>query len=95
MILLPGTAKRRAVQVAKRLLAAFREAPHKVGEDLHLGVTASFGLASYPEDGKTGQDLLRIADARMYEVKGTTRDAIVFAGRGQIVEKIRIAGIGQ
>jgi diguanylate cyclase (GGDEF)-like protein len=87
VILLPGTAKRRAVQVANRLLSAFREAPHKVGEDLHLGVTASFGLASYPEDGKTGQDLLRAADARMYEVKGTTRDAIVFAGRGRALER--------
>jgi diguanylate cyclase (GGDEF)-like protein len=87
VILLPGTAKRRAVQVANRLLSAFREAPHKVGEDLHLGVTASFGLASYPEDGKNGQDLLRTADSRMYEVKGATRDAIVFAGRGRALEK--------
>jgi diguanylate cyclase (GGDEF)-like protein len=87
VILLPGTAKRRAVQVANRLLSAFREAPHKVGEDLYLGVTASFGLASYPEDGKTGQDLLRSADARMYEVKGTTRDAVVFAGRGRTLER--------
>ena len=88
VILLPGTAKRRAIQVANRLLAVFREAPHKLGEDLSLGVTASFGLASYPEDGKTGQDLLRAADARMYEVKGTTRDSIAFSGRGRALEKI-------
>lgn len=87
VILLPGTAKRRAVQVANRLLAAFRDASHKVGEDLCLRVTASFGLASYPEDGKTGHDLLRAADARMYEVKGTTRDAVVFAGRGRALER--------
>ncbi len=86
VILLPGTPKRRAVQVANRLLSAFRDAPHKI-DDLYLGVTASFGLASYPEDGRTGQEMLRAADARMYEVKGTTRDGVAFAGRGRPLER--------
>jgi diguanylate cyclase (GGDEF)-like protein len=84
VILLPGTDKRRAIQVADRLLAAFRESPHKVGEDLYLGVTASIGVASYPEDGKAETDILRAADARMYEVKGGARDGVVFSGQGDL-----------
>jgi diguanylate cyclase (GGDEF)-like protein len=87
VILLPGTPKRRAIQVANRLHCALREAPHRVGDNLLLGVTASFGLASYPEDGKTGPEILRVADARMYEVKGSTRDGVAFAGEGLSMAK--------
>jgi diguanylate cyclase (GGDEF)-like protein len=86
-ILLPGTIKRSAIQVANRLLSAFRTAVHSVPDDVHVCITASFGVASYPEDGKTGEEILRAADARMYEVKGTTRDAVAFSGRGRPLEK--------
>jgi diguanylate cyclase (GGDEF)-like protein len=96
VILLPGTPKKLAIQVANRLRYAFRESPYKVGDHHFLTVTASFGVASHPEDGKTGQELLRIADARMYEVKGTTRDEVAFAGPGRSLEKSVIAaGLGQ
>ena len=86
-ILLPGTPKRQAVHVAFRLLNAFREASKAVHADLSLGVTASFGLASYPEDGKTGPEILEAADARMYQVKETTRDAMIFSGPGRTLER--------
>jgi diguanylate cyclase (GGDEF)-like protein len=86
-ILLPGTVKRRALQVANRLMQSFREAPQKVQADLCIGVTASFGLASYPDDGKTGQEVLSAADARMYEVKGATGDAVIFSGRGRTLDR--------
>jgi diguanylate cyclase (GGDEF)-like protein len=85
-ILLPGTSKQFAVRVANRLLYAFRESAYKVNDDHSLSVTASFGVATYPEDGSDGQQILRIADARMYEVKGTTRDGVVFAGPGRSLD---------
>jgi diguanylate cyclase (GGDEF)-like protein len=86
-ILLPGTAKRQAVHVAMRLLEAFREASKRVDDVLSPSVTASFGLASYPEDGRTGPEILEAADARMYEVKDTTRDAMIFSGPGRTLER--------
>lgn len=86
-ILLPGTTKRQAIHVAGRLLSAFREAPRGIHADLSLGVTASFGIASFPEDGNTGAEILEAADARMYEVKGTTGDAMVFSGQGRTLER--------
>ena len=87
VILLPGTPKEPALHVARRLLDAFREAPYKVGNGCCIGVTASVGVASYPEDAVTGQEILRIADARMYQVKGTTRDGIAFVGPGRSLNR--------
>lgn len=38
-----------------------------------LVITASVGVAEYPEAAKTGAGLLRLADAAMYEIKGSRR----------------------
>jgi diguanylate cyclase (GGDEF)-like protein len=86
VVLMPGTGKHSAVQVANRLLSAFRQPLPGVPDDLQLCITASFGLATYPEDGKTGPEILRAADARMYQVKGSTRDAVAFSGGGRSLE---------
>jgi predicted signal transduction protein with EAL and GGDEF domain len=37
--------------------------------DVQLHVTASVGIALFPEHGETGQELLRMADVAMYEAK--------------------------
>ena len=86
VVLLPGTSRQLAVQVANRLLHAFRETAYKIDEGHSLRVTASFGVATYPEDGSDGKEILRIADARMYEVKGTARDGDVFDGPGRSLD---------
>ncbi|AXC10893.1 Response regulator/GGDEF domain protein [Acidisarcina polymorpha] len=87
IVLLPATGKRKAIQVANRLLYSFRNGPHDVSNDLHIDVTASFGVASFPEDGKSGHEILRVADARMYWVKGSSRNGIAFDGGEQSLEQ--------
>jgi diguanylate cyclase (GGDEF)-like protein len=79
IVLLPGTAKRKAVSVANRLLDALRTTQHGVLPNLRLNVRASLGVSTYPDDGKTGQQLLRAADSRMYAVKGASRDSIAWS----------------
>jgi diguanylate cyclase (GGDEF)-like protein len=49
-------------------IAAIIAEPCKIGA-LRLTVQASIGIAFYPDDGKSAQDLLRNADAAMYEAK--------------------------
>jgi diguanylate cyclase (GGDEF)-like protein len=49
---------------------------------LNIKVTASFGVASFPQDGRTRRELLRMADEAMYLVKNTTRNNIALAGEG-------------
>jgi diguanylate cyclase (GGDEF)-like protein len=51
-------------------------------EALNIKVTASFGVASFPADGRTRRELLRMADEAMYLVKNTTRNSIALAGEG-------------
>jgi GGDEF domain-containing protein len=45
-----------------------------------VAVTASFGLATCPDDGDTAEKVVQAADAAMYRVKGSTRNAVAAAG---------------
>jgi diguanylate cyclase (GGDEF)-like protein len=87
IVLLPGAGKQKAVQVANRLLFTLRKTTHVLSPALHLAVRASFGIASYPDDGTVGYELVRVADARMYEVKGSTRDGVAFTGGERSLEQ--------
>ena len=75
-VLLPGTDTHDAAAVAERLRAAFR------GVDipgLERPVTASFGLATCPEDGVEAASLLAAADAAAYAAKRAGRDRVHLA----------------
>jgi diguanylate cyclase (GGDEF)-like protein len=60
-----------ANEIAQRLERCFGE-PFTL-EGLTLTGSASFGIALYPEDGTTRDDLLNAADAAMYIVKNAKR----------------------
>ena len=65
-----------AASLAEKLLALARE-PVRV-DDYEMGVTASIGIAFYPGDGTTAEELLINADAAMYEAKANGRDTYRF-----------------
>ncbi|MHB8478222.1 MAG: putative bifunctional diguanylate cyclase/phosphodiesterase [Steroidobacteraceae bacterium] len=73
VILLPEVAHPRDAAVcADKMLEALR-APHRIDEhDLH--VTASIGIATYPEDGTDCETLIRRADFAMYDAKDNGRN---------------------
>jgi diguanylate cyclase (GGDEF)-like protein/PAS domain S-box-containing protein len=58
--------------VAQKLLAAVAR-PFQLG-DQTLHVTASIGIATFPDDGQNGETLLRNADAAMYRAKELGRN---------------------
>jgi len=82
VVLLPQTGKDAALVVAKRLRDNLRVSAFCKEEGLNLNVRASIGVATYPHDAKTPQDVIRQADEMMYLVKNTTRDNIGIAQRG-------------
>jgi diguanylate cyclase (GGDEF)-like protein len=78
--LLPRVRNRAKVEeIAQRLERSFDE-PFVI-EEHRLKGSASIGIALYPEDGATRDELLNTADAEMYAVKsakheiGTEREA--------------------
>jgi diguanylate cyclase (GGDEF)-like protein len=84
IVLLPQTGKDSALEVTQRLLHALRETRYLLSEGLELRMLASFGIASYPEDGLSIQEIIRIADEMMYLVKKSSRGNIAVAQRGLI-----------
>jgi diguanylate cyclase (GGDEF)-like protein len=81
VILLPETDRARVRMVADRLRQAMAAATFDGGAGLSIRVTASFGLATCPDDGRTAEEVVKAADAAMYRVKESTRDGIREAGR--------------
>ncbi len=79
VVLLPQTPKKKAAEVARRLRRAINEHVFLANTPHPARLTASFGVAAFPSDAKTKEDLLRLADNAMYKVKNTTRDGIALA----------------
>jgi diguanylate cyclase (GGDEF)-like protein len=74
-VLLPKVRNRADVEeIAQRLEYSFK-APLTL-EGHALKCAASFGIALYPEDGATREALLSIADAAMYAVKNSRKQAV-------------------
>ncbi len=65
-----------AVRVARELLATIVQ-PHKLGAH-ELSVSASIGIAMYPDDGGSTSELLRNADVAMYRAKADGRNGMQF-----------------
>lgn len=60
-VILSGIGKEEAAGIADRIHVALGKA--------ELGITVSIGLATFPEDSKTIQELISIADSAMYRAK--------------------------
>ncbi len=76
VIILPRTSREEAHQVAARLRRSLNSSVFFEKEGLNLKITASFGLATYPETAHTRDDVIRLSDQAMYRVKETGRDNI-------------------
>ena len=69
-LLLPETDERGAFLVAERL----RRATHRSFAEDPLGVTISFGVATYPDHGQDLRALMRAADRALYAAKDLGKD---------------------
>jgi diguanylate cyclase (GGDEF)-like protein len=80
VILLPEADRTQAMMVAERLRVAVAGHSFLADRGLSVHLTASFGVATWPGDGRKAEELLGRADAAMYMVKGGSRDAVAHAG---------------
>ncbi|MBA4374395.1 MAG: sensor domain-containing diguanylate cyclase [Thermodesulfovibrio sp.] len=76
VMVLPQTAPGGALVIAERIRKAVEQHVFLKKDGYSLHMTASFGVASYPESAKSKEDLLRLADEAMYRVKNQTRNGV-------------------
>jgi two-component system cell cycle response regulator len=78
-VILPQTDQEQAVAVAHRVSRAIAQSPLHIDPAIAVSITASFGIATYPTHAITKEGLIRQADAAMYRVKSTTKNAVGLA----------------
>jgi diguanylate cyclase (GGDEF)-like protein len=81
VIVLPQTAMNAGFQVAERLRKKVEQNVFLKNEGYCFKLTASFGVAAYPEHAKTKEELLNIADKAMYRGKFTTKNIVYAAAK--------------
>ncbi|MCM8829380.1 MAG: sensor domain-containing diguanylate cyclase [Candidatus Omnitrophica bacterium] len=80
VIVFPYTTKENAVIVCETIRKKIKDFRFNNEESQPNGdLTISIGIASYPEDGETGQQLLKKADIALYKAKEQGRDCVVTA----------------
>jgi diguanylate cyclase (GGDEF)-like protein len=75
LLVLPGMSERDAVDRAQLLRRAIAGAPVDY-DGTPISVTASFGVAAFPADGRTADELIAAADAALYTAKAAGRNRV-------------------
>ncbi|MCL5023855.1 MAG: sensor domain-containing diguanylate cyclase [Nitrospirae bacterium] len=76
VVVLPQTPPDVAARVAERIRKSIEQNAFLKKEGYIIRITASFGVASYPESAKSKEDLLKLADEAMYRVKNYTKNGV-------------------
>lgn len=81
MIMLQNTPKEDAWQSAERIRKMVEETQFEGGQNQPNGkVTISMGVAAYPLDASTGEELINAADQALYKAKRAGRNNVQLAG---------------
>jgi diguanylate cyclase (GGDEF)-like protein len=73
LVLLPNIPARGAHEIAERWRQVFQET-HAFHDENHTNVTVSCGVAEFPVDGHTAEDLVAAADKSLYQAKALGRN---------------------
>ena len=77
---LPGTSKEEALIVAERIRSEIERERFSGENDIPpRRITASLGVASFPEDGRSYTELVHASDVALYQAKANGRNRIVAA----------------
>ena len=79
VIVLPQTSRKASFIIAERLRKTIEKNIFLKDNGYTVRLTASFGVASYPEDANTKEDLLKLADDAMYHGKFLTKNMVYSA----------------
>ncbi|MCP4409238.1 MAG: sensor domain-containing diguanylate cyclase [Gammaproteobacteria bacterium] len=76
VVILPETSPPKAEELAERLRNQVAEYSIPIEDDEELNITTSIGVSTFPEHGKSWEDLLNAADSAMYAAKDGGRNCV-------------------
>lgn len=79
VIILPDSGKEEALDFCRTLRANLNKKQFFAEEGIDIRLTASFGLATFPDDADSKDKILQAADERMYNVKAKHKNDISFS----------------
>jgi diguanylate cyclase (GGDEF)-like protein len=94
VIVLPDTQIELAGTVAERIRDKISKHYFNAGRNLKLSLTASFGVAAFPEHASSPQQLIAAADTAMYEAKAANKNCIRFSAQLRADKVTRQPGSG-
>lgn len=80
VVILPRQNKDQALAKVQRMKEAIATTPFLEKEGLDVHLTASFGLATFPDDARNKKELLGAADRCLFKSKSRGKDRISFPG---------------
>ena len=75
-IILPNTDSEEAFLTAQKLCQVIAEKPFKLANNQESNVTISLGVATFPQEGQTSDELIESADKRLYIAKENGRNQV-------------------
>ncbi len=79
IVLLPNTDKKTAAVIAERIRKEISRDPYYAFGNKKFNISVTLGVATYPNDAKSRDELIGKADRAMYEGKLTGRNKVVLA----------------
>lgn len=79
VIILPNTGKKESVDFCRALRENLNKKQFFAEEGIDIRLTASFGIATFPDDADSKDKILQTADERMYKVKAKEKNDISFS----------------
>ena len=79
VVVLPETNKQEAVVIAERIREAIEKNKFLERGGLSIHFTASLGVATFPQDAESKDELIKMADHAMYDSKKTSRNKVSLA----------------
>ena len=77
IVLLPHQSQEEALSIVQRLRQAVNQTLFLTDEGVNVRLTASYGIATMPQDARDKESLLLIADRAMFRCKGEGKDCIM------------------
>jgi diguanylate cyclase (GGDEF)-like protein len=78
-VILPQTGPEGALTIAERIRQRIAETVFLESFGMRVRITASLGIASFPDHGRTKDELIARADQAMYVAKGRGKDGVALA----------------